>query len=294
MRVFIMVASCSAYNCQERYVKGGDITFHSFPKNEELKKKWVLLTRRQNFIPTQASKLCSKHFTSDCFDNDSQCQSTTIRKKTKLKQDAVPSIFNFPRFVNTLKNKRKLLQRQESPPAGQERGWPPLNKEHSKVWLINFRKDDWKSSQLSQTCPQHLTASNFIFCPDRNVKRPTTENVSAVFNFPALLSDQTVQQDPSKEIPPPPDKVKEEKHKSKANAVGLGYLGDICGNTRMDRVSDEWVLKECSLKGNQIVQCGTSVLRWFGHVERMSVDRVMKEIYEAIWTVSCLPKKGTA
>nr|CAD7578481.1 unnamed protein product [Timema californicum] len=188
MRVFIMVASCSAYNCQERYVKGGDITFHSFPKNEELKKKWVLLTRRQNFIPTQASKLCSKHFTLDCFDNDSQCQSTTIRKKTKLKQDAVPSIFNFPRFVNTLKNKRKLLQRQASPPAEQKKG-----------------KDDWKSSQ---TCPQHLTASNFIFCPDRNVRRPTTENVSTVFNFPAILSDQTVRQDPPKEIPPPPDKVK--------------------------------------------------------------------------------------
>nr|CAD7424290.1 unnamed protein product [Timema monikensis] len=186
-----MVASCSAYNCQERYVKGGDITFHSFPKNEELKRKWVLLTRRQNFIPTQASKLCSKHFTSDCFDNDSQCQSTTIRKKTKLKQDAVPSIFNFPRFVNTLRNKRKHLQRQASPPVEQKKG-----------------KDDWKSSQLPQTCPQHLTASNFILCPDRNVKRPTTEHVSAVFNFPALLSDRTTQQDPSKEIPSPPDKVK--------------------------------------------------------------------------------------
>nr|CAD7448155.1 unnamed protein product [Timema bartmani] len=188
-----MVASCSAYNCQERYVKGGDITFHSFPKNEELKKKWVLLTRRQNFTPTQASKLCSKHFTSDCFDNESQCQSTTIRKKTKLKQDAVPSIFHFPRFVNTLKNKRKLPQQRASPPAGQEKG-----------------KDDWKSSQLSQTCPQHLTASNFIFCPDPNVKRLTTENVSAVLNFPALLNERTnfTHQDPPKEIPSPPDNVK--------------------------------------------------------------------------------------
>nr|CAD7460870.1 unnamed protein product [Timema tahoe] len=205
-----MVASCSAYNCQERYVKGGDITFHSFPKNEELKKKWVLLTRRQNFTPTQASKLCSKHFTSDCFDNESQCQSTTIRKKTKLKQDAVPSIFHFPRFVNTLKNKRKLPQQRASPPAGQEKGWPPINKEHSKVWLINFRKDDWKSSQLSQTCPQHLTTSNFIFCPDPNVKRLTTENVSAVLNFPALLNERTnfTHQDLPKEIPSPPDNVK--------------------------------------------------------------------------------------
>nr|CAD7449772.1 unnamed protein product [Timema bartmani] len=48
----------------------------------------------------------------------------------------------------------------------------------------------------------------------------------------------------------------------------------------MNRVSNEWVLKECGLKGNPICQCDISVLRWFGDVERMSVDRVSKRIYE--------------
>nr|CAD7591157.1 unnamed protein product [Timema genevievae] len=38
-----------------------------------------------------------------------------------------------------------------------------------------------------------------------------------------------------------------EKHKSKVNAVRMKYLGNVCGKTRMDRVSDEWVLKECGL-----------------------------------------------
>ncbi|CAG2060372.1 unnamed protein product, partial [Timema podura] len=45
----------------------------------------------------------------------------------------------------------------------------------------------------------------------------------------------------------------------------------------MDRVSNEWVLKECSLKGNPKVQC---MLCWFGHVERLDVDRVTKQKYE--------------
>nr|CAD7441119.1 unnamed protein product [Timema bartmani] len=41
----------------------------------------------------------------------------------------------------------------------------------------------------------------------------------------------------------------------------------------MDRVNNEWVLKECSLKENPIGQCERSVLHWFGQIERMSMDR---------------------
>ncbi|CAG2053230.1 unnamed protein product [Timema podura] len=48
-----------------------------------------------------------------------------------------------------------------------------------------------------------------------------------------------------------------EKHKSMVNAVTMRYLRDICGKTRIDRVSSESVLKECGLKGNPIdnVRC---------------------------------------
>nr|CAD7445222.1 unnamed protein product [Timema bartmani] len=40
----------------------------------------------------------------------------------------------------------------------------------------------------------------------------------------------------------------------------------------MDRVSNEWELKDCSLKGNPNGQCERSVLRWFEHVERIIVE----------------------
>ncbi|CAG2060003.1 unnamed protein product [Timema podura] len=39
---------------------------------------------------------------------------------------------------------------------------------------------------------------------------------------------------------------------NKVNAVGMRYLRNVRGKTRMNRVSDEWVLKECGLKGNTI------------------------------------------
>nr|CAD7576402.1 unnamed protein product [Timema californicum] len=43
----------------------------------------------------------------------------------------------------------------------------------------------------------------------------------------------------------------------------------------MDRVSNEWVLKECGLKGNQIGQCEKSVLRWFGHVKKSTRNQLI-------------------
>ncbi|CAG2057557.1 unnamed protein product [Timema podura] len=69
---------------------------------------------------------------------------------------------------------------------------------------------------------------------------------------------------------------------------GQDDLGDPCGvqyyvkmfagesdtdrSHKRDRVSNEWVLKECGLKGNPIGQSERSVLRWFGHVESGSSD----------------------
>nr|CAD7595397.1 unnamed protein product [Timema genevievae] len=55
--------------------------------------------------------------------------------------------------------------------------------------------------------------------------------------------------------------VCQEKHKSMVNAVGMRYLRYVYGKTHMNRVSNEWVLKECGLKENPIGlggECSTS------------------------------------
>nr|CAD7261236.1 unnamed protein product [Timema shepardi] len=49
-----------------------------------------------------------------------------------------------------------------------------------------------------------------------------------------------------------------------------------------NRVINEWGLKECCLKENPPGHFKRSVLPWFGHVERMSVDRGMKQIFEVV------------
>lgn len=45
--------------------------------------------RRDGFTPSKQSKLCGKHFTSDCYDVN------PWSSQKKLRDDAVPSMFDF-------------------------------------------------------------------------------------------------------------------------------------------------------------------------------------------------------
>ncbi|KAG8176964.1 hypothetical protein JTE90_010234 [Oedothorax gibbosus] len=57
--------------------------------DESRRKLWTLNLRRANFFPTRSTKICSKHFTADCFE-------TAKFGGTWLKQNAVPTLFDLP------------------------------------------------------------------------------------------------------------------------------------------------------------------------------------------------------
>lgn len=75
-------------------------TYHSFPNDQELKKKWIVALRRDAFVPTVYSKLCSKHFARQCF----------VQERFGgrwLKPDAVPTLFEFPHHLTKKDSQRK-------------------------------------------------------------------------------------------------------------------------------------------------------------------------------------------
>lgn len=79
--------------------------FH-FPKNEELRKKWISAIPRKNWSPTQHSKVCSMHFLeTDIMRYDKWLQpDETIQNlllaHPRLDKNAVPSIFpNLPSYL---------------------------------------------------------------------------------------------------------------------------------------------------------------------------------------------------
>ena len=82
---------CSAYNGT-----GDGKALFKFPKDVALRKRWVQNVKRQNFRPTLASRLCESHFTNDCFVTNPELMKTTgIYFKLALRDDAIPTIFDF-------------------------------------------------------------------------------------------------------------------------------------------------------------------------------------------------------
>lgn len=62
--------------------------FFRFPKNENQRKQWSSKLGRVNFVVTDHSRICSKHFTADSYD-------TEKFGRICLKEDAVPTLFDF-------------------------------------------------------------------------------------------------------------------------------------------------------------------------------------------------------
>ena len=83
--------NCCVPFCSNHFAKNGrDISWHTIPKNDNLKKEWIVKIRRdvgKNFKITMHSKVCSAHFI------ESDFRPILHPKKRLLKVGAIPSVF---------------------------------------------------------------------------------------------------------------------------------------------------------------------------------------------------------
>ncbi|XP_065667699.1 THAP domain-containing protein 5-like [Hydra vulgaris] len=94
-----MVNSCAAAGCTNRAMKNDNRALYKFPiNNSELCKRWIVAIKRETFIPTEHSRICSDHFL------PSDYSILDFNNKPKLKPFSVPSII----IVSKPKVKRKF------------------------------------------------------------------------------------------------------------------------------------------------------------------------------------------
>jgi len=69
-----------------------------FPKDPARRKLWQRNVRRDKWVPTKNSVICSKHFQNEDFQPTAE-----HRQKRELKQTALPTIFDFPEHLQPKK-----------------------------------------------------------------------------------------------------------------------------------------------------------------------------------------------
>ncbi|GBM17793.1 hypothetical protein AVEN_28059-1 [Araneus ventricosus] len=177
-----MVVSCCAFGCTERAVKGGPVTFHCFPKDEERRKIWEIKIRRENFKATKSSRLCSKHFSPDSFD----------REKfggTWLKKTAVPTVFNFDKQFVERKITRKPLVRKTPEPE------PVIEQatRKRKHYLGDFDDDDMNSPTKARKLLSIAQSQQKKWkMKIKNAERKTKRLEKKLFTLTEMLSDLKV------------------------------------------------------------------------------------------------------
>jgi len=68
----------------------------------------------------------------------------------------------------------------------------------------------------------------------------------------------------------------------KVEAVEMSCLRSICGVRRIDRISNVEIRRRCGKNVGVGERMDQGVLRWFGHMERMGEERLVKRMYDSV------------
>ena len=87
---------CCIVNCRSNYTGEESTTVFSFPKEEDLKKRWIRFVKRKDWEPISWSYICIKHFEEKYYEKgkNSKCYSLTINMKP------VATIFDPKKVIN--------------------------------------------------------------------------------------------------------------------------------------------------------------------------------------------------
>ena len=70
-----------------------------------------------------------------------------------------------------------------------------------------------------------------------------------------------------------------EKDRSRVMTLQMDNLRGLMGIMRMDRVPNARIRELCGVRKGLDESIDEGVLWWFGHIERMEIDRIAKRVY---------------
>ena len=108
---------CCVPECTNHSSKTETVSYHKIPNDQALQKAWIGRIKRENLPNLKNCYVCSDHFESTCFEVNLMEQLTGMKRKRRLKKNAVPSVFTFSnppaKRRATTENRLKCKQDEE-------------------------------------------------------------------------------------------------------------------------------------------------------------------------------------
>ncbi|CAH3123666.1 unnamed protein product, partial [Pocillopora meandrina] len=147
---------CAAFDCNNdsRYTTG--ISYHCFPRDEALRSQWLAKISRADLVVSKNSKLCSEHFTPDCYERDLKAEILGLKPRSTLKPGAIPTVFSHRRpskKTSTFIGETFRRESQKRTIARTKRWLRPGSSAHNALKEVVFDKNLLKDiQQLTLSC----------------------------------------------------------------------------------------------------------------------------------------------
>ncbi|XP_042883416.1 uncharacterized protein LOC122260280 [Penaeus japonicus] len=159
-----MPNNCAVYNCYSRYSNREKNSFFHFPKNEELRAKWIDLCRRGDKFNANVARICSLHFESTAFERNLKYEllGRPIPKgQIRFKEGAVPTL-NLPISEDDLIDEERRIKRYKEK---RDRSTNQKKQRKRKVFrkmenLFVIDGIDLSASKESDVCDKETQCSN--------------------------------------------------------------------------------------------------------------------------------------
>ncbi|XP_064487702.1 THAP domain-containing protein 2-like [Ornithodoros turicata] len=85
---------CCAPRCTNRYEDNKLVSYHRFPVDSVVQNRWLRAMNLENWTPRKNSRVCSKHFGPECYEDFHLMAEFGLQTRKALKKDAVPTLFD--------------------------------------------------------------------------------------------------------------------------------------------------------------------------------------------------------
>ena len=157
--------TCCVPLCNNNSLKNKNLSFYIIPKESNLRKKWLSLISRKNFVPSTSHRVCSVHFTGGkktYMNNCPSLLSKQVKDNIKKTRITVNSSIGYKRKIDEIENEKNDVNFsfEETEPE-------KLKKEiiilKDKLNIIKTKKKEMKNIIMSQ----NHTINQLKFTVDR-------------------------------------------------------------------------------------------------------------------------------